>query len=134
MTTQQKQKLNWWLELIPKGVTPILLISLIWQGGTWHTSIIRDIREKGFDSPEQKLEHKLHVQAGRTELEDYITKIKTDSTLKALNMELAEKKEIKEKTNENYEEIRKLQKQLHKVEQSQQIVLNKIEQILLKTK
>ena len=65
MTTHQKDKINWWLGLIPKAITPALLIVIIWKGGIYYN----EIRTLSFSSVESRVNTERHINSSLSEIE-----------------------------------------------------------------
>ncbi len=67
MTVKQKERAKWWSELIPKAITPGLLLIIIWKGGIFY----QEFQNKSFDSIEDKVNTKNHVDHSLNPIEIY---------------------------------------------------------------
>lgn len=65
MTVAQREKIKKGFDIIPKFITPALLVVILWQGGQWYQSI----KETTFDSVSDKVMTKKHVEESLSLLE-----------------------------------------------------------------
>lgn len=137
MTQLQKDKLSWLAKWIPYGITPLLLLTIAFNLGSYNATnkkeferLQSEIDDKGLDTPLLKQQVVAHVLMSRTELQDYISKKNTDSILTILKNELLEKAEVKDLAKKNAVQIYQIKEGQERNKQTQKEILKKLDEIV----